>query len=73
MVQTSDNKLYIQELEEQLKVNKVVLYNFQKLPPSHKKQYVDWLNSATKKTSKYLNHNSLLLITFLNHLVKIFV
>ena len=31
------------------------------------------LVSATKKTSKYLNHNSLLLITFLNLLVKIFV
>ncbi len=40
------------DLEQKLKKNKIAWNNFENLAPSHKKQYILWINSAKKDETK---------------------
>ena len=41
------------DLEENLKNNKIAWNNFKNLAPSHRKQYILWINSAKKNETKW--------------------
>ncbi len=54
--QPENNKL-APEYEELIKKHKTAWKNFNMLPPSHKRQYIMWINSAKKEETKIKRTN----------------